>query len=581
VRHRPRFLSRLMVKGRLRERSRDSICALFASGLLIVGNVVTLTAATTQGVKHRGHVGVATLAQSPLTMEERVTATQDDQLQSHNAYYVAVLGDDSNAGTYAKPWKTIQHAADSASPGDSIYVRGGIYRELVTVSRSGNAAAGYITFQNYPGERVILDGSTITPPPNTWSAFFLLLNQSYIAIKGFEIRNYFARRPGEEPAGILVVGKGSHIEISNNRIHDIQVLRDGKVRCRPSSCNGHGIAIYGQDPSVSLSQIVVANNEVYNLKTGWSETVTVDGNVRDWSVLNNTIHHNDNIGIDAAGFYGFDPDPATDYARDGYIAGNHVYGIDTIGNPAYLLPDGTYSRFAGGIYVDGGARIVIEQNDSHDNDLGMEVASENAGHNSDRVTVRNNLIYRSVNLGIAIGGYDPTVGGTSNTRIVNNTLYGNDTLHAGFGELFIQSNVDGCEFKNNLVYANSQGLFMSNYVPFTAGLVPLAVDYNLYFSVDGESRSHWMWNNSYYTGYPSYLSASQNDAHSPFADPDFVNRKGQPPDLKVRFDSPALSAGINLGRAIVGDYDFAGNPRIQSGRIDIGAYEHGSDPDSR
>lgn len=494
-------------------------------------------------------------------------------------YYVAVSGNDTNPGTYAKPWKTIQHAADLAEPGDAIYVRGGIYRELVTVSHSGTRAQGYITFQSYPGETAVLDGSIFTPPSDTWSAFFYLVDQSYIAIKGFEIRNYFAHLPGQEPAGILVVGRGSHIEISGNRIHDVQVLRGANSSCDPDSCNGHGIAIYGQDPIESLNHVVIARNEIYNLKTGWSETVTMDGNVQLWSIVNNRIHHNDNIGIDAAGFYGFDPDPKTDYARDGEIARNSVYDIDTVGNPAYQNPDGTYSRFAAGIYVDGGARIVVERNDSHNNDLGIEVASENTGHNSDHVKVRNNLIYHSVNTGLAIGGYDPGVGGTSNSKIINNTFYDNDTLHAGFGEFFIQSNVTRCEFKNNLLYANSQGLFISNYIPFAGGSVPVEVDYNLYFSVDGESGSNWMWNDVYYTGYHNYLLASHNDVHSPFANPQFVSRSAEPPNLTVRPTSPALNAGSDLGLAVVGKDDFAGDPRVRAGKIDIGAYEHRFDSD--
>jgi hypothetical protein len=305
--------------------------------------------------------------------------------------------------------------------------------------------------------------------------------------------------------------------------------------------------------------------------------VSIDGNVRYWKVLNNEIHHNDNIGIDVAGFYGFDPDPRTDFARDGEIRGNLVYDIDATGNLAYRNPDGTYSRFAGGIYVDGGARIVIEQNVSHNNDIGLEVASENAGHASHRVIVRNNLIYRSVNVGIAIGGYDPSVGGTTDSEIVNNTLYANDTLHAGFGEFFIQSNITGCAFKNNLLYANSQGLFFSNYVPFGPGTAPIAVDSNLYFSMRAASGSHWMWNNTYYTGYGAYLSASQNDGHSIFSDPRFVNRGGNPPNLQVLPGSPAWDRGLNLGSAIVGGYDFIGNPRWHDGKLDIGAYEHQDD----
>ena len=32
------------------------------------------------------------------------------------AVYVSTTGDDANPGTKAKPWKTLQHAADHATP---------------------------------------------------------------------------------------------------------------------------------------------------------------------------------------------------------------------------------------------------------------------------------------------------------------------------------------------------------------------------------------------------------------------------------------------------------------------------------
>lgn len=40
-------------------------------------------------------------------------------------YYVSPSGDDSNPGTIQSPWRTIQHAADSVNPGDTVQVRAG------------------------------------------------------------------------------------------------------------------------------------------------------------------------------------------------------------------------------------------------------------------------------------------------------------------------------------------------------------------------------------------------------------------------------------------------------------------------
>ena len=63
-------------------------------------------------------------------------------------YYVATDGVDDNPGTLIQPWETIQKAANSLSPGDIVYVRGGVYYEKVTFNISGSANDGYITFQN-------------------------------------------------------------------------------------------------------------------------------------------------------------------------------------------------------------------------------------------------------------------------------------------------------------------------------------------------------------------------------------------------------------------------------------------------
>ncbi len=73
-------------------------------------------------------------------------------------YFVAPNGHDSAPGSLARPFRTIQHAADIMRPGDTCYVRGGTYRETVTLKRSGRAGAP-IRFRAYPGEIPLLDGT--------------------------------------------------------------------------------------------------------------------------------------------------------------------------------------------------------------------------------------------------------------------------------------------------------------------------------------------------------------------------------------------------------------------------------------
>ncbi|MEK8128029.1 DNRLRE domain-containing protein [Paenibacillus filicis] len=76
-------------------------------------------------------------------------------------YYVSVDGDDTSGdGSLAKPWRTIQKAADLMQAGDTCIIRGGIYRETVIPAHSGTDEAP-ITFKNYPGETVTISGADV------------------------------------------------------------------------------------------------------------------------------------------------------------------------------------------------------------------------------------------------------------------------------------------------------------------------------------------------------------------------------------------------------------------------------------
>jgi len=74
---------------------------------------------------------------SPLTGSAPVQA-RTAALQG-TTYYVAPDGDDSNPGTEAEPWQTIQKAADTLLAGDTVYIRAGTYSERVAPLNSGSA----------------------------------------------------------------------------------------------------------------------------------------------------------------------------------------------------------------------------------------------------------------------------------------------------------------------------------------------------------------------------------------------------------------------------------------------------------
>ncbi len=473
------------------------------------------------------------------------------------AFYVSTTGSDSNPGTVTSPWRTIQHASNSVQAGDTVYVRGGVYNESVNISASGSAIAGPITFQTFPGESAIVDGTGLVPSTSSTQGLINITNRSYISIQGFEIRNYQTASPSAIPAGIWVSGSGSNIQILNNLIHNI-------VTTSETTGNAFGIAVYGTAAPASLDSVTISGNQVYGLKTGNSESVNVDGNVTNFAITNNIIHDNDNIGIDVIGFEGVSPNPAYDYARNGTVAGNTIYNISAINNP------GEGKQYdANGIYVDGGSQVVIERNLIHDVDIGIEMASEHQGHVTSFVIARNNLVYSANSTGITMGGYASNVGGTDHCTIVNNTLFQNDTKNTGSGEFQIQYYATNNVFKNNIVYASSQGLFINNYTNSEPD--PVDVDYNLYYSLLNSSMAVFLWNGTNHTGFSSYQSATGKDSHSQYVDPQFLSLTT--PDLQIQPTSPAINAGINLGTGVVGALDFAGNPRLRGTSIDIGAYE--------
>ena len=471
-------------------------------------------------------------------------------------YYVATNGKNSNPGTRAAPWRTIQKAADTVPAGSVVCVRGGVYHESVVIHVSGSAARGSITFQSHPGETAILDGTGLTVPLG-WGPMILIQNRSYITIKGFEIRNYRSSVRAHSPVGIFVTGHDDHIQLLDNVVHNIET----NYR-KADGGDAHGIAVYGTDAPESIRNIVIDGNRLYNLKLGSSESLVVNGNVDGFAITNNIVHDNNNIGIDVIGFEGKSPDPLYDQARNGTVRGNMVYNITSFGNPAY-----GDERSADGIYLDGGRDTLIEQNIVHHTNIGIELASEHAGRSTSNITVRNNFVYRNTQVGIALGGYDELRGSTENCVIVNNTFYNNYTQADWGAELYVQYDTRNNLIKNNIFFATSDRRFIESWSPV---MTDNTVDYNLYFAPGGGTDGTWIWKNVSHATFAEYQGASGNDARGlAGVDPLLVDRAA--PDLHLKAASPAIDRGQNL--AASGTVDIDGQARIQGGAVDLGADE--------
>lgn len=132
--------------------------------------------------------------------------------------YVSTDGSDMNPGTYEKPWATWQRAMDMASPGDTVYIRGGIYYNMGTVwhnsgdyDQENGTASSPIHFFAYPGETPILDGIKKKKP----SAGLIFLGAEHIHLRGLTVRNNLEIEENYKFASNITVSKSSNIIVEN------------------------------------------------------------------------------------------------------------------------------------------------------------------------------------------------------------------------------------------------------------------------------------------------------------------------------------------------------------------------------
>jgi chitodextrinase len=98
---------------------------------------------------------------SPSPVSSLETRSENLPEPSIRTLYVTTTGNDTNPGTDpGAPLRTIQRAANLSQPGDLILIEPGVYRESVSVPRSGTANEPIVFRGN--GRGVILDGADET-----------------------------------------------------------------------------------------------------------------------------------------------------------------------------------------------------------------------------------------------------------------------------------------------------------------------------------------------------------------------------------------------------------------------------------
>ena len=355
-------------------------------------------------------------------------------------YYVSTTGSDSDPGTLTRPFRTIQHAANVVTQGDTVLIRGGVYNERVVCLASG-AVGAPIRFAAYSGETPVLDGAGLTLP---WGSGVFHLpgpagggGLSHLVIEGLSVQN-------SSRVGISCWGSS------------FVTLRDN----RTDSTGSSGIFVGNS------TDIRVEDNEIVNACIAGDQECLSVSNTQRVLVRGNHVHHSAGA---ATGGEGIDLKDGCAYA---VVAGNLVHDLTKVG--IYIDAFRTLSH-----------DILVIGNEVHDTVVGIALASE-GGAMLERVAVTGNLVHDSARTagGGGSAGIVISTWGTSPTNpmrdlwITNNTCYQNSA-----GGIAVQPNpLRGLTvIRNNIVAANLTGQL--GYREGASDLVQ--IDHNLSFGVVG------------------------------------------------------------------------------------------------
>jgi hypothetical protein len=327
-------------------------------------------------------------------------------------YFVSPNGSDSNPGTYTLPWKTIGHAVSKLRAGDILNIRGGTYREVISIHNSGSQTHP-ITVTNYGNETVTIDGNNMSFPPHQSGTPLISVEGDWVIVKNLTISN-----SGEY--GITV--EGDHDVLDNLYVHHNW---------------GNGATLQGD---YALAQ---------NLRL-WSNSMKNEGGILpvSWGA-----------GISCARY----PDHCT--IRKSVSWENWGEGISTFESLHTTIEDNiSYDNMAN-FYISDTKYTIVQRNFSYytpgtmmdftitngilvGDELGVPIPlSVNGTRNSssDNIFINN----------IVFGGNHGLLTGSS---VNNNNLYANNTFGSSGGNTQEQVNVllnpgncTNCRFINNIV----------------------------------------------------------------------------------------------------------------------------------
>jgi len=227
-------------------------------------------------------------------------------------FYAAPGGSSSGSGSISSPWD-LQTALNQtvAGPGDTIWLRGGVYHGTYTSYLNGTSSAPIVVRQ-YPGERATIDGGN-----SGWTSI-LMVSGSYTWYWGFEVMssdpNRQSSQTGSNPTDIgrgniateQTSRTGAGLKFINLIVHDIQdaglwkeavgsefygslIYYDGWNA--PDRGHGHGLYLQNLTGTMSIKDNVIFENFQNGIQCYGSESASLN----NFDIEGNTIFNNGSI----------------------------------------------------------------------------------------------------------------------------------------------------------------------------------------------------------------------------------------------------------------------------------------------
>jgi len=301
-------------------------------------------------------------------------------IYGYNVYYVATSGNDTNSGTSALPFRTLQKGVDIAVAGDTIIVKDGTYGAEgathysmpVNINKAGTSSA-WITLKAQHKWKAILDCQFTAHSYINFEA-----NSAWWKIQDFEIKNGYSM-------GIIANSGGArNIIISGNHIHHIGNRVDTTQ-----------IGIVGIYTDAGAQNFTIDGNVIHDI--GRTNTYT--------NSFDHGIYSHGNLNIVNNIFY---------RSLNGWHIQTAVNFSGIIANNTFCGPN-MFTGFKQGGQImlwDAAAGDIVIRNNIFYNSMGAAITSYNFSQAKGKCSCDNNIIW----------GMNVVVGAPSSCSNIHNRL---------------------------------------------------------------------------------------------------------------------------------------------------------------